>query len=172
MHLRRAGQARVCEAKIENFHSPATVAAWRDHDVFRLEIAMHDSVPVRRRQRIGKLNRGVDELGRTEPATAQLAPQRPPINELINDERGLQTCDEIEHGCDPRITQPRRTARFQRESAPQANVLASMRQQHFDRNRTSELSINSAQHDAHSTASDLFLHAVSRCDEIARLEAL
>src|SRR5690606_40253974 len=54
------------------------------HDVLRLEVAMHDPVTVRRADRLARLQQQVDRARPLEPATArrERAPQRDAVEQL------------------------------------------------------------------------------------------
>src|SRR5215207_6552497 len=66
------------ETKVEHFHDTVVT----QHDVVRLDIAMHDADGVSRRKRAGHLNADVECLAGCQSACSDARAQRVPVDEF------------------------------------------------------------------------------------------
>ena len=110
---RRIRRRQPGEAEIENLHA----AVARHHHVVRLEVAVHDAVLVRVRQRGGQLAGDARQVRRRRaPAAIELIPQRRAVDELRGDEQVAVELLEGVDRADARMREAGRRARLAAQS--------------------------------------------------------
>jgi len=82
----------LCQPEVKNFDASCP----RQHDIFRLEVAVHYADFVSRGETLGNLGSNRYRFGAGDRAPADHGPQRLAVNELRNDEKGLVLATNIE----------------------------------------------------------------------------
>ena len=102
--FREADDVRVNrpgQSEVEDIH----IAVVSHHDVRRLQIAVDDVFPMRRRKRVGQRNRDVEEPRQRESTTANPLVERAPLNELHCHEGNIIVFLDGEDGDDMRVVE-------------------------------------------------------------------
>ena len=98
----RSGCGReLRESEIEDFR----VAVGTQHDVFGLDIAMHETAGMRRRQSAGELDADVHHVAHRQRALLQAVPQRLTLDELGDEVGTVIDLAEIVDDEDMRVVQ-------------------------------------------------------------------
>ena len=131
------------QAEIEQ---PRTGA--RQHHVARLQIAMHDTGAMRRRQRFRDLNADIERFLDRQRAARQPLRQRLSLEKLHDQEEAAahlrrQLADVVERA-DVGMFEPRNTARLALESLAADRIVGQRRRHHFDRHGAIEASVGGA----------------------------
>jgi hypothetical protein len=136
--------------EVENLHAPVT----RHHDIRGLQIAMDDSVVVRRLQAVGQLDpeRAHFRLGQRSVANALLERDAVDVfhDEVIDIARGVEVVDSR----DVRMIELREEQSFPAESFPCCFVGEAAGRQHFDRHLAIEMLVAGAVDDTHAAGTD------------------
>ena len=133
----RAGHLRIDELghpEIEDLRG----AARRDEDVLGLQVAVHDSAGVRRRQAAGDRRRDVQRLRPRQRAAAQTPPQRLAFEELGDKEEVAVLLADVVDGEDAGMRQRGHRPRLAGESRDGVGVEVAVRRQDLDRDVTPE----------------------------------
>ena len=145
------------EAEVEHLH----VAVGADHDVFGLDVAVDDAGGVRRGQRARHLPPDVNRR-RERLRALDERPQRPPVDELLDDEElAVRRLADFVDGDDVGVVEGRGRARLAQEALDQASDLrrGPCRISLTATGRFSRVS-NAAEHLAHAATADASVDAV------------
>ncbi len=161
----RLGQVR--QAEVGDLHLLLAV----DHDVARLDVAVHHAVPVRVGQSGEDLFADLQHLVRREfslPAQAIL--QRLALDVLHHDEIGLAFAAAVNHADDVRVIQVGEDRRFPLEPLDEELVLGEIFRKDFDGDGAVEGQLPAAENDGHAAGTQERLDDIV-ADLLARLEA-
>ena len=135
-----------------------------DHDVRRLDVAMHDAGGVRGLERRGDLCPVLQRSRQRQRPLAEQCGERYAVDELHGDEgRPLVLADFVNRD-DVGMVQRRSGASFLNEAAMPVGIGGGVGGKDFDRDPAAETGVNRAVNDAHSSPSDFPFDAVVRDD--------
>ena len=143
------------EAEIEQLHvrRPRRAAA-HDHDVRRLQIAVHDALPMGALERSRDLFADRQDLVERQTSALDPARQRLSLDELHDQVVGLLIVADVVERADVRIVQCRDGARFALEARPRLRIGGERRRQPLDRDRAVEPRVAPAIHLAHAARAE------------------
>ena len=144
------------EAEVQHLHDVVVP----DHDVRRLDVAVHDAGGVRGGQRERRLLRHVERVGEPHPPLAQLLPERHAVNVFGGDEGCVVLETDLVDGEDVRVVQRRGGVRFLLEPVEPLRVRRVLRRQQLERDAAAQPRIVRQVHLAHPTNSESLLDAV------------
>ena len=96
-----------------------------DHDVLRLDVAVHDAAAVRRGERRGDLGADVHDIAHRQRARGETIAQRHAVHELRRDEVDRARLPDLVDRDDVRMVERRGGARFLLEAAAEIGVACS-----------------------------------------------
>ena len=146
------------QSKIENLGVPAP----RDEDIRRLDVAMDDSLGMRRIERIRNLHAEIEHLLDRQRFIFDPVLQRLAIEKFHGDERLAIYFVHVVNRADIGMIQSGGRACFPSKSFERLAIRGKIFRQEFQRNEAAELRIFGLEHDAHTAATDFFNHAVVR----------
>ena len=130
-------RARAGEAEVEQLH----VAVAAQHDVVRLDVAVHEADRFGGRQRRRDLDGDVEDLREWRFAAAHALAQRHAVDVFGGDEVTVADAPDVVDGEDVRMIERRRRARLVLEPFAQIVVVAHRVREHFQRDRAMQLRI-------------------------------
>ena len=164
-HVRRGAQHRprfgakgfarllqLRDSEIEDLEPPAL----GDEEVLRLQIAVDDARFVRRGQTVRQLHGEVEYLRRRQRAVAERRAQRPPLQQLADDERLAVVLADVVDRDDVRMVQRASGPSLLLESLPSRS-----RSEDLERDLTADLRVPRAQHAPHGAAADLAVDGIA-----------
>ena len=134
------------ESEIEDFR----VAVGTQHDVLGLDIAVHETAGMRRRQSTCELDADLDNVADRQRALLQAVPQRLALDELGDEVRTVIDFAEIVYHDDMRVVQTGRGSGFLMKPSEPIAVNGEMRRQELERHRPIELGVVGQIHLAHA----------------------
>jgi hypothetical protein len=139
-----------------------------EHDVVRLDVAVHDAVPVREAERPGGVHQQVPDLHRGQGAAGGEDPREGLPAEHLHDEVDdpARPADPIDRN-DVGMLESCRGARFALEPLHELRVEREREREHLDRHLALELSLARAVHDRHAAASELVEQLVFVLERLA-----
>ena len=141
------------------------------HDVFRLDVAVHDSAGVRRGQSIRDLPGDLHGLRDFDRAAIEPRTQRLSLDELGHDERTAVSVSEVVDDQDVRVIERRGRFRFKLKATQPRRIRQGRSQETLQGDRTIEDDVLRAIDLAHSAGAHPRVDAVSAdnlADEIVR----
>ena len=132
------------------------LAVARDHDVVRLQIAMHQAGRVRRCQPDGHLHGNLDGLRRGKRSCLDHAPQGFPADQFGSDPVSGAVAADVVDGDDVVVIQGAGRARFPLETGDAVRIARQTRRQHLDGHIALQPRIARAPDFAHAAASEQF----------------
>ena len=152
--IRQIGSGRIRrrvpllgQPEIQDLH----VAAARDHDVVRLQIAVHQTGRVRRREAGGHLHRNLDCPRRGKRASLDRAPQGVPADQLGSDPVDTVVATDVVNGDDVGVVERAGRARFPLETGDAVRVAGQAGGQHLNRHVPLQACVARAPYLAHPT---------------------
>ena len=139
---------RPCDAEVRDLH----LARGAAQEVCRLEVAMHDAVAVRVRERV----RDVRCFAAAQPR----AFERPGEKQLHDDARSTVVLGDVVRADEVRVVEPRGDPRLAEEARAELRVVGEMLREHLQCDRTVEAFVVARIHDRHPAATDLPVDAI------------
>ena len=136
------------------------MAVARDLDIGRLEVAMHDPLVVRRRERAGDLGRDSSRIRQRQPAPSQSRGERLAVDQLEYQGADAVVLLEAVDRADVRMIERGEDARFATEARQSFGVLRQKRRQDLDGNVALQPGVARAIHLAHAAGPDVRINAV------------
>jgi hypothetical protein len=125
---RHASGVQFREAEVEQLR-----AALRQHDIGRLQIAVHDPLPVGAVQRSGNLDRDAQRLIDGERPTAKTFRKRLALQVLHDEEVDVVLAADVVERADVRMLEAGDRARFALESVARVRIGGDVRPEHLER---------------------------------------
>jgi hypothetical protein len=141
---------RFRQTEIENF----CLAALRDEDVRRLDVAMNDLLLMRRVERVGNLNRQFEQVWHREGLAGNPVLQRAPFEQLHRDEPRLVVLADVVNRADIRMVQRGRCARFALKALQCLRVTGCRGRQKLQGDLASQPSVLGGIYDAHASLAE------------------
>jgi hypothetical protein len=144
------------QPEIENLGVPAI-----GHENIRgFDVPVHDSLPVRRIQRVGKLRSDLQQRLDRERLALDAMFQRPAFQKLHRDEGLTFVLIDFMDGADIRVIEGGRGARFPLESLEGLVVSRQRLRQELQRDESTEPGVFGFEHHAHAAATKLLEDAI------------
>ncbi len=176
-HVRRRSQDRAAgrlPRLVEFFRQPEVGDLGRDSvgekHVGRFQVAVHDLLPVGRRDGPRQDFRQPGRLGRGQGEAAELLRQAAAGAELQGEERQAVVFADLVDLDDVRVRQPSRRLRLGPEAGQPGGVGVASRQDHLQRHQPVQLQVACLVDDAHAAATQLPQHLVTRHLHARRLD--
>ena len=125
------------QAEIENLDVPAR----GQHQIGRLDIAMHDSLGVRIVERVGGLHANGDDFGCLQRTLAEALAQRPAFDIFHGQEPEILVLSDLVDGGDVGVSQSGSEARFLDEALHTFGIGGHFGRQNFQRHAAAEAGI-------------------------------
>src|SRR5215472_7114439 len=148
------------QSKIEHL----CVAAFRQENIGRLDIPVHDPLRMRRVQRIRDFNAPLHQLVQRHRPLRDALPQRLPFQAFHRDERASALLANVVDRANVRMIQPRRRLRFPLEAFQRLCVIGQLFRQKLQCHRTFQPRIFGPIHHSHSAAAQPLHNSVMRND--------
>ena len=146
---RRLGTDRLGQPEVHQLH-----AGRGEHDVRRLEIAMHDPLPVRLVERVGDLDAAAHRLLERERAALQGFVEGPPLEVLHDEVVGVALASDVVKGADVWMRQLGDGPRLAFEALADGRRRHEARRQNLDRDGAPEAGVAPAVHLAHAAGAE------------------
>ena len=130
------------------------VAGARDEDVGRLDVAVHDPLGVRGRQRLGNSRAEAQHSIDLHRAPGDGMLQRLPLEQLHHQERCALVPPDLEDHADVRVVERRRRPRLAHEALDDVLVLRHLLRQELERHVAPQLQVLGLVHDTHAAAAE------------------
>ena len=141
-----AGSGARASPKSSTFASPAAV----EHDVARLEVAVHDALLMRGVERLGDLPGNLERLARAASGRRRAARQRLPVDVFEDQEpRALILFESVDAG-DVRMVQRCQELRLAGEAGDVLGIAGQRFGQRLDGDRAAKLGVAGAIHHSHA----------------------
>ena len=144
------------QAEIQNFR----LSAFHEKNIRGLDVAMHDSLRVRRVEAVGDLNADLQELRNFDGLSVDAVFERLALEQLHGDERTAFEFADIVNGADVGMIERGRGARFAAETLDGLSVLGDVVGKEFQRDTAAEARVLGFVDHAHSAAAQFFQDAV------------
>jgi hypothetical protein len=155
---RRWRSRNLSQTKVENFG----VSALSDKNICRLDVAVNDSLGMRRIERIGDLNCQRENRVSLHRTVADAMFQRHAIQKLHDDKRLLILLSDLINGTDIRMIQCRRRLRLALEPGQRLRVVGDIVRQELQGNEAVEFNVLGFVDNTHAAAAELLHDAVMR----------
>ena len=117
------------QAEVEDLHDTVP----REEDVCGLQVAVDDSLPVRRREALSHLHAELDRRAGGEPRAAQARRERLAFQQLGDDVGSTVVGADVVHRQDVRMVELAGRTGFQLETSQPSRIGGDLGRQHFDR---------------------------------------
>jgi hypothetical protein len=155
------------EAEVEDLRP----ALGREHDVLRLEVAVHHAFGVRRGKSFGDLPGDRARVANRERPIGERLSQRAALDPLHRDPGDAVFLADVVDGHDRRVIERRGRSCLELEAAPQRRIADPLRRDHLQRDLASQPRVAAAIDFAHSADADQPLDAV-RTEAVARRQRI
>ena len=146
------------EAEVENF----CLAARSDEDIRGLDIAMNDAAGMSGVERIGNLNREIEERGKRNRAAADSFAERLAFEQLHDEKWAAIRFAYVEERADAGMIQRGDGARFALKAFERGGIVSEFAGEKFQRDEAAETNIFGAEDLAHAAAAERFDDAIMR----------
>ena len=155
---RRPEGSKLSQTKIQHLG----LAALRDENIGGLNVPMHDALGVRGVERVGDLNRQVEQGIDLNGLGLNAMLEGLPLQKLHHDKGLAFVFADFENGADVRVVERRSRARLALEALERLGVPGQIFGQKFERHKAAERGVFGFVHHSHSAAAQLFQNSIVR----------